>query len=211
MDVESSQIANGTNVSQYPYHGKDNQLWKFVEAEYTVSYNANGGSDVPESQIKYYKNDLTLSSKNPSRSEYLFLGWSESPLAKKAEYHAGDLYTVDEDVTLYAVWLKKTQQGEIEIPDSVTAIEDSAFAGCSNLISVKMPDTVTKIGKLAFSDCYKLENIEIPDAVSMIEDSAFFNCKNLTLIVGRDSYARQYAIENDIPYTYSDKDDPIND
>lgn len=39
--------------------------------EYTVSYNANGGSGAPSSQTKFYGSDLTLSDTVPTRSGYL--------------------------------------------------------------------------------------------------------------------------------------------
>jgi len=42
--------------------------------EYTISYNANGGSGAPNSQIKYYGIDLVLSDTIPTRSGYIFKG-----------------------------------------------------------------------------------------------------------------------------------------
>lgn len=42
---------------------------------------------------------------------------------------------------------------DLNIPDSVTAIEDDDFKLCTNLTSVNIPDSVTKIGTSAFSNC----------------------------------------------------------
>ena len=76
----------------------------FPYATYTVAYNANGGNDAPSDQTKTYGTALTLSDTIPTRSGYTFLGWSTSSTAITATYSAGDNYTDDGDVTLYAVW-----------------------------------------------------------------------------------------------------------
>ena len=41
----------------------------------------------------------------------------------------------------------------INIPNSVTNIEDSAFSGCDSLTNINIPNSVTNIGDYAFSDC----------------------------------------------------------
>ena len=71
---------------------------------YTVSYNANGGSNAPSSQNKDYGTNLTLSSTIPTRSGYTFLGWSTSNTATSAAYTAGGTYSTESNATLYAVW-----------------------------------------------------------------------------------------------------------
>lgn len=70
---------------------------------YTVSYNANGGSGAPATQVKKYGKTLTLSNTIPTKSDYTFKGW-----ATRADggvvYSAGESYTANANVTLYAVW-----------------------------------------------------------------------------------------------------------
>ena len=80
-------------------------VWKNA---YTVSYNANGGSGAPSSQIKTYGETLTLSSTKPTRSGYTFKGWATSSSATTAEYQSGGSYTKNEAATLYAVWDRNT-------------------------------------------------------------------------------------------------------
>lgn len=75
-------------------------------AKYTVSYNANGGSDAPGSQTKYYGKTLTLSSTKPTRSGYTFVGWGTSTTDTAKNYDPGDSYTTNASDTLYAIWKK---------------------------------------------------------------------------------------------------------
>ncbi len=76
--------------------------------KYTVYFNANGGSGAPAAQTKYHNQTLTLSSTKPTRSGYIFLGWSTSSTATSATYAAGGPYTANSGATLYAVWAKNT-------------------------------------------------------------------------------------------------------
>ena len=98
----------------------------------------------------------------------------------------------------------------VSIPDSVTSIGDYAFYGCTSLTSVSIPDSVTAIGNTAFGCCTSLTSVSIPDSVTAIGDNAFSDCPNLTLTVPRNSYAAEYAKTNNIPYTYPDANDWLN-
>lgn len=80
-------------------------VWK--PDEYIISYNLNGASGTIASQTKKQDETLCLSASIPTREGYDFLGWSESPTAVVAAYEAGESYTKNGDVTLYAVWKQK--------------------------------------------------------------------------------------------------------
>ncbi len=77
-------------------------VWK--ENDYTVSYDANGGTGAPAAQTKKHGTALTLSSTKPTRTGYMFLGWAASKTATSAQYQPGGSYTAHAAVTLYAVW-----------------------------------------------------------------------------------------------------------
>ena len=79
-------------------------VWEKIQ--YNISYNANGGSGAPSTQSKYHGSTLTLRSAKPTRTGYIFKGWSTSSTATKASYQPGDNYTSNSNVTLYAVWEK---------------------------------------------------------------------------------------------------------
>lgn len=76
-------------------------------ASYTISYNANGGSNAPAAQTKYYSKTLTLSTSKPTRTGYTFQGWATSSTGSVV-YSAGGSYTADAAATLYAVWKANT-------------------------------------------------------------------------------------------------------
>lgn len=95
----------------------DTALWNF-----TLKYDANGGSGAPDTQ-KYSTNNkytkshtFTIPSKTPTREGYTFLGWADSKDATSASRHPGGTCLVSQTVsgynggsvtkTLYAVWEK---------------------------------------------------------------------------------------------------------
>ena len=96
------------------------------------------------------------------------------------------------------------------IPQGIASIGDYAFDSCTSLTSVSIPDSVTSIGDRAFSYCKSLTSVSIPNSVATIGYHSFDNCTNLTLTVPRNSYAAEYAKTNDIPYTYPDANDWLN-
>ncbi|MBE6752300.1 MAG: hypothetical protein E7556_07210, partial [Ruminococcaceae bacterium] len=75
---------------------------------YTVSYDANGGSGAPSSQTKYHDQNLTLSTTKPTRTGYNFMGWGTSTGDTSVNYEPGATYSSNANITLYAIWEKKT-------------------------------------------------------------------------------------------------------
>ena len=92
----------------------------------------------------------------------------------------------------------------ITIPDSVTSIGGCAFVFCSSLTSITIPNGVTSIGSSAFFGCTSLTSITIPDSVTSIGDDAFYKCDSLSVLCKSNSYAEQYAKENNIKYVIDD-------
>ena len=71
---------------------------------YSVTYDANGGENAPEEHIKQKGLPNVLSTSEPVREGYVFLGWSASSDEAAPDYKAGGVYKEDASVTLYAVW-----------------------------------------------------------------------------------------------------------
>ena len=124
-----------------------------------------------------------------------------------AKAFAHDIEAANDDgVTIYYNWINnKTElsvsyrgssyssysneySGNVVIPKSViyegktysvTSIGETAFLGCSGLISVTIGNNVTSIGEAAFSRCYDLTSITIPNSVTSIGKTAFIYCSSL--------------------------------
>ena len=72
---------------------------------------------------------------------------------------------------------------EVEIPDSVRRIGDSAFSGCALLSDLSLGNGVAEIGAYAFANCGWLRHLYIPDSVTSIGDQAFRGCVQLRDVV----------------------------
>lgn len=67
----------------------------------------------------------------------------------------------------------------INIPDSVTSIETSAFNGSSNLQSITIPASVKRIEEGTFNSCTGLTSVTLTDSITYIGGTAFFNDDNI--------------------------------
>jgi len=84
---------------------------------------------------------------------------------------------------------------EITIPANVKVIGKECFQDCANLKKVTIADGVRKIDNSAFKNT-AIEEIEIPATVTEIGTG--ITPKNTVWIVEKDSYAHQYAVENNL-------------
>ncbi len=113
--------------------------------------------------------------------------------------------TIPDSVTSIGEWAFSSCRSltSITVPDSVASIECGAFADCDSLTAISIPDSVTSIGERAFAGCLSLTSVTVPDSVTGIGKDAFSRCP-ATLTVGKDSYAQQYCVDNNLPYTCPD-------
>lgn len=71
---------------------------------------------------------------------------------------------------------------EIELPNTLTIIGETAFSNCYNLKSISIPASVTTIGSGAFINCTSLTTVEIPASVTSLEENTFSNDDNIETI-----------------------------
>lgn len=81
-------------------------IWKINTI--TVTYNTNGGSGGPGSQTVNANSSFNINGSNfPTKSNYIFKGWSTSSSAKTATYKKGTTPSISAEtsnITYYAVW-----------------------------------------------------------------------------------------------------------
>lgn len=87
----------------YTTNADETMVATWDRKKYAVQYDSNGGTGVPEPQVKDYDATVTISTVKPTRQRYNFLGWATSPTGS-VKYHGGDKYSANENLTLYAVW-----------------------------------------------------------------------------------------------------------
>ncbi len=97
------------------------------------------------------------------------------------EYTGISSVEIPESVTVIeqAAFWGCSSLGSITIPDSVSAIGGGAFYGCSSLSSITIPNQVKEIAQSTFADCIRLNSIEISDGVEHIGGQAFAGCTGL--------------------------------
>ena len=162
-----------------------------TDVAYQIIYDCNGGDDSIESQVKAVGQSIMITDKIPTRDGYEFKGWAKTKTAAVAQYTAGEVYSTDADIILYAVWEKL--EPDFILPDSLITIEEEAFTNCS-FTYVKIPETTTSIGKRAFSNCQYLTHIYIPETTTIIAADAFSGVDDSLTIHGvKGSYAEFYA------------------
>lgn len=95
-----------------------------------ISYNGNGGANVPASQTKTYGTNLTLSGTVPTRTGYQFTGWNTKADGTGTTYQPGGTYTQNVAVTLYAIWKRVAQAPTIS---SISAVRCTATGTPSDM------------------------------------------------------------------------------
>ncbi|MGN0155551.1 MAG: InlB B-repeat-containing protein [Lachnospiraceae bacterium] len=88
--------------------------WKLLDS-YIISYNGNGGSNVPASEYVFLNDSYTISDKIPIKPDYHFVEWNTQVDGTGTSYKynpaesdtaLGEIEHVTEAVTLFAMWEK---------------------------------------------------------------------------------------------------------
>lgn len=71
---------------------------------YSITFDANGGSNPPASQKKIHGTDLTLTTGIPTRAGYDFVSWNTAADGSGTSYASGATFSTNAITTLYAQW-----------------------------------------------------------------------------------------------------------
>ncbi|MDE6782338.1 MAG: leucine-rich repeat protein, partial [Paramuribaculum sp.] len=69
---------------------------------------------------------------------------------------------------------------DLVVPNSITAIGDATFTGCTALQSVTIPESVTTIGANAFYYSHGFKTLSLPNTLEEIGYKAFDACRGIT-------------------------------
>ncbi len=192
-DLKYSQYNDRYNLTLYA-------LW--ANASCTVSFNANGGTgEAMVAETHAGNTTYTIPECTFSKTDYDFYGWAKTA-SGSAIYFPGDVITLFEDMTLYAVW--KQISGTFGIHWAVSksagshkydvltlsgsgAMTDKSYASqypwyeCRDLLTtIVIGDSVTSIGKNAFNDYEGITSLTIGSGVQTIGQKAFQGLTHIT-------------------------------
>ena len=102
-DAEPEEIKSTTIVTKTGSHTLYAR-WATASTKYTITYDANGGSGAPASQIKGVNESITLSTTIPTRTYYTFKEWNTKSDGSGKAYKAGATYSTNANLKLYAQW-----------------------------------------------------------------------------------------------------------
>ena len=103
-----SMVSDGNGQYHYTIDqnsANKNLIIKTSRRQYTVSYDANGGSGAPSNQTKYGGVSLTLSSDIPTRNGYTFVKWNTASDGTGTDYNPSTSYAGNAALVLYAIWV----------------------------------------------------------------------------------------------------------
>ncbi len=139
---------SNANLDLYPY---------WVE-QHTITYDNNGG--MGSMTVTTGAGTVTLKANSFTKSGYSFLGWAttqDKANAGDVEYADKDEYTLDADVTLYAVWaenyceMSPATSGSNPSAGDVITMQDGAFGGIMTVESSAATLQYTSYGLSSFS------------------------------------------------------------
>lgn len=141
---ESCAYVFGGFLKNLTYCALSDPVLTVVVSDYTLSYNANGGSGAPGAQTVTigstgYK--ATISSTRPTKAGNTFKGWATSAGGAVA-YQPGDSITITGNTTLYAVW---------ELLTYTVAYNKGANGSGTNTSDTKTHDTALTLKGAIFS------------------------------------------------------------
>ncbi len=98
---------------------------------------------------------------------------------ENAYYSSIDGVLLNKEQTSIIVYPTGKIESPYIVPNTVTTIENNAFAYCSNLTSIITSTALTTIGDNAFADCSNLTDITLYDNLESIGNEAFDDCTAL--------------------------------
>lgn len=152
----------------------------------TVSYNTNGGSNGPSSQTVNTNSSFNINNTTfPTKSGYIFKGWSTSSSAKTASYKKGTLYTLSagtSNITYYAVWWP------VFVWNDYSRSEANTFAGYINTYLSKSISSIDDTSPLRLVVWYNAMATALNNNTKVASGDASFKTQLNALLTAYNNY-----------------------
>ncbi len=181
---------------------QENRKWncqkKYTKQQGAFTFHYVISKDKKKAWIYYIKVDInqdhsTLNiPENIDGKKVTRLGWLPEVSGKPVNYDSdyknifGQIVIVydDDDIECYNENRnypnkKETDMTSLNIPNSVTRIEEFTFANMHNLESVSLPGKIKDLYPYTFLKCTKLKSVQLPSGLSSMCSEAFWACPKI--------------------------------
>ena len=102
----------------------------------------------------------------------------------------------EENPYLVLMKVKDTALTSFDFHDNTKIIWNSAFKGCTNLVSMDIPEGITQIQRYAFRNCTALESVSIPASTTSLSIWMFWGAENLTSLTVAEGNPVYHSVDN---------------
>jgi uncharacterized repeat protein (TIGR02543 family) len=124
-----------------------------------IFFDPSGGTYAYAKQQNPINQSVKLLSDQPVRAGYVFLGWSTEAKSQEVVYQPGDKISLDEDVTLYAVWQEEGAVTPSELPDRLEVYRSPDGLRVRSSPSL----SATQIGSLQYGESITIYEVQVAD------------------------------------------------
>ena len=98
---------------------------------------------------------------------------------RTATLHYWQMEFVDGELPV-AAFAGMTELTSVRLPATLKVVGRAALAGCAALTDIEFPATLDSIGAYAFAGCQSLQAVALPASVVSVGEGAFMRCTSLT-------------------------------
>ena len=92
-----------------------------------------------------------------------------------------EIVHVEEGITeLAPVMFADCPLTQVDLPNTLTTIQDAAFYNCTKLKEITLPNSVTQLGEGVFQGCSSLSQVRLSENLKTLPTSTFDGCTALT-------------------------------
>ena len=116
LKLPTSPLTSKIYVSLKDSSGNTNTVFRGSNTTYNVVYDANGGTNAPQTQTVNYGMPFEVTNNKPTNGEKYFIGWSTNKTANTPSYYQGSTIPANvfagtqSNITLYAVWKEEIEE-----------------------------------------------------------------------------------------------------